>query len=31
MPELTAADREEAVNIVKADPKVRELLDRGAS
>ena len=31
MPELTEAEKEEAIQIAKADPRVRELLDQGAS
>ena len=31
MPELSEADEQEAINIAKADPKVQELLDQGAS
>ena len=31
MPELTEAGEEEAVDIAKADPRVQELLDKGAS
>ena len=31
MPELTEAEKEEAINIAKADPRVKELLDQGAS
>jgi len=31
MPELTEADEAEAINIAKADPRVKELLDQGAS
>ena len=31
MPEFTAADEQEAINIAKADPRVQELLDKGAS
>jgi len=31
MPELTEADEAEAINIAKADPGVKELLDQGAS
>ncbi len=31
MPELTEADEAEAINIAKADPRVQELLDQGAS
>ena len=31
MPELTEADEQEAVNIAKADPRVQELLDQGAT
>lgn len=31
MPELTEADKAEAINIAKADPRVKELLDKGAS
>ena len=30
MPELTAADNQEAIDIAKADPRVKELLDMGA-
>ncbi|MBA7505640.1 hypothetical protein ES706_04316 [subsurface metagenome] len=31
MPELTEEEKEEAINIARADPKVQELLDKGAS
>jgi len=31
MPELSEADEQEAINIAKADPRVKELLDQGAS
>ena len=31
MPELTEAGEEEAIDIAKADPRVKELLDRGAT
>jgi len=31
MPELTEADEAEAINIAKADPRIKELLDQGAS
>jgi len=31
MPELTAADEQEAIDIAKADPRVQELLNKGAS
>jgi anti-sigma factor RsiW len=31
MPILTEAEEQEAINIAKADPRVQELLDRGAS
>jgi len=31
MPELTEADEAETINIAKADPRVQELLDQGAS
>ncbi len=31
MPELSEADEQEAINIAKADPGVKELLDQGAS
>jgi len=30
MPEFTTADEQEAINIAKADPRVQELLDKGA-
>jgi len=31
MPELTEADEAEAINIAKADPRVKDLLDQGAT
>jgi len=31
MPELSEADEQEAINIARADPEVKELLDQGAS
>ncbi len=31
VPEFTASDQQEAISIAKADPKVRELLNQGAS
>ena len=31
MPELTGADEQRAIDIAKADPRVKELLDKGAS